>query len=188
MSTICERCKRPLSDRDSVRLGMGPVCRGKTREGRDGNGGDDGTVADLPFDPDSMDIVCKRVPTGEKDLAGNPMLRTSFNISQTVVQHSPTGFEWGYGGSGPADFALNILNLFVPPDPLCNFDDDDIYKRSPFEPVKCYRGQCSQFAWEHHQHFKGEFVASLPREGGTIHGHEIRKWIRQQELQAKESA
>lgn len=25
------------------------------------------------------------------------------------VRHSPTGFEWGYGGSGPADLALSIL-------------------------------------------------------------------------------
>lgn len=24
-------------------------------------------------------------------------------------QHSPTGFEWGYGGSGPAQLALAIL-------------------------------------------------------------------------------
>ena len=26
-----------------------------------------------------------------------------------VVRHSPTGFSWGYGGSGPADTALSIL-------------------------------------------------------------------------------
>ena len=26
-----------------------------------------------------------------------------------VVFHSPTGFEWGYAGSGPADLALSIL-------------------------------------------------------------------------------
>lgn len=25
------------------------------------------------------------------------------------VRHSPTGFEWGYGGSGPADLARSIL-------------------------------------------------------------------------------
>ncbi len=25
------------------------------------------------------------------------------------VRHSPTGFEWGYGGSGPADLALSLL-------------------------------------------------------------------------------
>lgn len=33
-----------------------------------------------------------------------------------VVVHSPTGFEWGYGGSGPSDLALSILadHLAVP--------------------------------------------------------------------------
>ncbi len=26
-----------------------------------------------------------------------------------IVKHSPTGFEWGYAGSGPADLAYAIL-------------------------------------------------------------------------------
>ena len=26
-----------------------------------------------------------------------------------LINHSPTGFEWGYGGSGPAQLALAIL-------------------------------------------------------------------------------
>ena len=26
-----------------------------------------------------------------------------------IVRHSPTGMEWGYGGSGPSDTALSIL-------------------------------------------------------------------------------
>ena len=29
--------------------------------------------------------------------------------SQAVVNHSPTGFAWGYGGSGPAQLALALL-------------------------------------------------------------------------------
>lgn len=28
------------------------------------------------------------------------------------VQHSPTGFEWGYGGSGPSQLAFSILADF----------------------------------------------------------------------------
>ena len=31
--------------------------------------------------------------------------------------HSPTGFEWGYGGSGPAQLALAVL--------ADHFDEDD---------------------------------------------------------------
>ena len=33
------------------------------------------------------------------------------------VRHSPTGFEWGYLGSGPADLALNILWNFLGKEP-----------------------------------------------------------------------
>lgn len=34
-------------------------------------------------------------------------------LPHTLARHSPTGFAWGYGGSGPADLALNVLLLFV---------------------------------------------------------------------------
>jgi len=30
-----------------------------------------------------------------------------------VVRHSPTGFEYGYGGSGPADLALSMLTAVL---------------------------------------------------------------------------
>jgi hypothetical protein len=58
--------------------------------------------------------------------------------------------EWGYAGSGPADFALNILYFFT--------HDRD-------------------FADAHHQAFKFKYVAGLPEEGGIIRGHTIRSWI-----------
>jgi hypothetical protein len=110
----------------------------------------------LPFDPRTMDIICKReIIDGET--------RLLFNIPQTVIHHSPDGFEWGYGGSGPADFALNILQLFVPDDGR--------------EPIKCFNGECSQFAWRHHQDFKREFISTLDRDGGVIEGDDIRYWI-----------
>lgn len=78
--------------------------------------------------------------------------RTITNVEQRYIFHSPDGFEWGYGGSGPADFALNILVLFV-----------DI----------------STAFWLH-QNFKWEFVARLPTEGGDIPGEKILEWIRRQ--------
>lgn len=34
--------------------------------------------------------------------------------SQKVRNHSPDGFNWGYGGSGPAQLALAILLHFMP--------------------------------------------------------------------------
>src|ERR1700737_2041329 len=66
------------------------------------------------------------------------------NIPRSVIQHSPDGFECGYSGSGPADFALNILNAFVPPrverpTSFCESERDD-------DPVQMYRGVASRFA------------------------------------------
>ena len=41
-----------------------------------------------------------RDPDGQAVVEGLPAQR---------VRHSPTGYEWGYSGSGPADLARNIL-------------------------------------------------------------------------------
>jgi hypothetical protein len=34
--------------------------------------------------------------------------------SLKLRNHSPTGFNWGYGGSGPAQFALALLYRYAP--------------------------------------------------------------------------
>lgn len=33
------------------------------------------------------------------------------NVKHFIVRHSPTGLNWGYSGSGPADTALNMLYM-----------------------------------------------------------------------------
>lgn len=56
----------------------------------------------------------------------NPKEKTGSEVKVTVdgkplvhhVEHSPTGFCWGYGGSGPADLALSILWDFLGTKPL----------------------------------------------------------------------
>lgn len=35
------------------------------------------------------------------------------DLSQKVFNHSPDGFNWGYGGSGPSQLALAILLEFT---------------------------------------------------------------------------
>lgn len=65
------------------------------------------------------------------------------------VSHSPDGFEWGYGGSGPADLALNLLAYYLP----------------------------SADAWRWHQDAKRAFVEGLPREGGTIEAAALLAWV-----------
>ena len=60
--------------------------------------------------------------------------------------HSPTGFEWGYGGSGPAQLSLALL--------ADHFGD-------------------SQKAVELHQSFKWAVVAKLPKRGWTLTSQQI---------------
>lgn len=88
--------------------------------------------------PFECDIVCKRAN-------GAPVV----NVPHRLVRHSPTGFEWGYGGSGPSDLALNILLMFV---------DEATANRL-------------------YQDFKWDFVATLPREGGTIKRADVIAWL-----------
>lgn len=47
-----------------------------------------------------------RRPDGQTEVTvdGQPL-----PLRLDLVNHSPTGFEWGYGGSGPAQLALAIL-------------------------------------------------------------------------------
>jgi len=129
----CRICGRILTDPVSVAAGVGPVCGGgiggagvrKTQE-----------QSQLEFDGD---IILRRTPNG-----------IITNVPHSWVLHSPTGFEWGYGGSGPAELALNILLMFT---------DKDVADRL-------------------HQNFKRVFIASMPPEGGTIKQDAILSWLK----------
>lgn len=61
--------------------------------------------------------------------------------SQGVYNHSPDGFAWGYGGSGPAQLALAILLA---------------------------AGLSDKKAVALYQRFKAEFIVPLPRDSFTI--------------------
>ena len=76
--------------------------------------------------------------------------------SQRLFNHSPTGFAWGYAGSGPAQLALAML---------LDFTGDP-------EVALCW-----------YQEFKEQFIVGLPRESlhaWEIDGHEIESFLRQQ--------
>jgi hypothetical protein len=83
------------------------------------------------------------------------------------AHHSPTGYEWGYGGSGPADLALNILAAVIP-------------RRDPGDRdrVRLWDGSwvCER-TLQLHQHLKWELIARLPREGFTLSRQDIQDWI-----------
>lgn len=62
-------------------------------------------------------------------------------------QHSPTGFEWGYGGPGPAQLALALL--------------------------ADWSGN-SRFALKHYQHFKFKVIAGLSKREWDLTSEQIR--------------
>lgn len=80
--------------------------------------------------------------------------------SQAVFNHSPDGFSWGYGGSGPAQLALALL-LHV------GVDDEEAVRM--------------------HQAFKRDVVACWPQtdhETDLDIGEWIRRWRVEREVPA----
>jgi hypothetical protein len=66
-----------------------------------------------------------------------------------VIRHSPSGPEWGYGGSGPADCARSILLVFADESTA-----DALYQR-----------------------FKADVIARVPPQGTTIRAAFVRDWL-----------
>lgn len=82
------------------------------------------------------------------------MGETGTNIPHLVVHHSPAGFSWGYLGSGPAELALNILEIVA--------SSEGGYHSST---VKVFDGShVSSIVWALHQKYKEEVIAALPWE------------------------
>ena len=74
--------------------------------------------------------------------------------SLSVINHSPTGFNWGYYGSGPAQTALAILLEFT--------EDEEL-------SVKL------------HQKFKEEVIAKIKENDYTLESNVIRVFIKKEE-------
>ena len=75
-----------------------------------------------------------------------------------IQLHSPDGFEWGYGGSGPADLALSILAHAL--------------------------GNREQ-AKKLHQWFKWEFVRKFRFTGFQLSQAEVLAWVEAEEAKEK---
>lgn len=88
-------------------------------------------------------------PVGEEctvKVDGDPL-----NRRYDLLSASPTGFEWGYRGSGPAQLAIAVL--------AHAFGDD--------------------FACDHYQQFKEEVVANLPGGRWTLRTSDLGAWRRE---------
>jgi hypothetical protein len=138
-SSTCRICSRRLRNSISIELGIGPVCRAK-----------------IHFQDDEKQGVLFMVEKIDgfgdvrfwRDESG-----TDTNVPHRIKCYSPTGFEWGYGGSGPTDFALNILSVFI--------------------------GEEAARANGLYQDFKWEFIAGLPHEGGTLKREDVMRWVQE---------
>jgi len=71
------------------------------------------------------------------------------------VKHSPTGFEWGYAGSGPSELARCILIDYLEG-----------------------AGQKEEMDWveANYQAFKFDVVAGLPKEGFELTEQQVSGW------------
>ena len=93
------------------------------------------------------DAVAVYVSISNGEARGYPLLP---DASQKLRNHSPDGFEFGYGGSGPSQLALAILYDFTGDEGL---------------------------ALANYQLFKSAFIERMPHAGRTIHGEDIKQWL-----------
>lgn len=134
----CAKCHRTLKDQESVKRGFGPICWARIQADKSWDKADNsGGFYDGFYD--GGDIILRRVNG-----------YATANVPHAIVRHSPTGFEWGYGGSGPAELALNILYAVT--------------------------GN-KELAMRHYQQFKWDVIAKIPQEGGVIKRDAIFQWL-----------
>lgn len=118
------------------------------------------------------DFVMKKIE-GKREIVPTPRLLKHYELSDVIAirdddlglhratnipwvlgdWHSDNGFEWGYHGTGPSNFAVNILMHFS--------------------------GHDAQFSQRHRREFANEFVCTLPRPGGRIKKEAILDFIRE---------
>ena len=75
-----------------------------------------------------------------------------------VVRHSPTGIEWGYGGSGPSDLALSVLTAVAG----------------------------AETAERHYRALVADVITRVPRAGGLLRAERARAWLHRQETASNE--
>ena|SRR5688500_2597087 len=98
----CRRCNRILKNPVAVKEGIGATCKRKEAFGVSVQNESDSDII-VPYD--GGDIWIERFNSLRQGV--------KTNINRTEYRHSPTGFNFGYAGSGPADTALNILRMFT---------------------------------------------------------------------------
>lgn len=155
--TRCQNCHRRLTDPKSTRRGFGPKCWARLHPGSIKDADD----VEKFYDGMMLETVVQAGAFLLERRSGTPYT----NVPHSVVSHSPSGFEWGYGGSGPHDLALNILECAL---------DLLGYKGGR---TNCYRGSCSTLAWELHGTFTWEVINGVAEAGKSIPLDVVWGWL-----------
>lgn len=111
----CRRCNRTLKREPWASKGIGKICESKENiDSKKQEYGDNDII--VPYDGGDIWIERQSAPTMLVPGVHMDQTHTASgirtNVQRTVYRHSPTGFNFGYGGSGPADFALNTMLMF----------------------------------------------------------------------------
>lgn len=114
MVSKCRICDRLLTSK-WAEVGIGPVCASKTgitfgdKKMNQQKGDDDDLIG-----YDGGDLFIERIDPGESESGvKNFASGCRSNVPRQIYRHSPTGYNFGYGGSGPSDFALNCCLLIA---------------------------------------------------------------------------
>ena len=145
MGCRCRVCKRVLKNPLSVELGIGPVCRAK-----------DSLQGEFDF------MKAQAIEGfGDVHFSRNKDGGVVTNVPQRIFKHIcyPNGgdMQWGYGGSGCSDFALNILS--------------------------CYIGEVE--AENYYMAFKWDFISGIQEDNGVIKREDIMRWLAEKGYVAK---
>jgi len=106
-------------------------------------------------------------------------------LLEQPIYHSPDGFEWGYGGSGPSDAALAIL--------LDAFDEMVSLPKECFDRygyMSGLRAIEATSAYRIHHQFKDKQIARLGRRErvGTDHDRALMEWAMGEDFVLSEAA
>ena len=114
MVSKCRICDCLLTSK-WAEVGIGPVCASKMgitfgdKKTNQQKGDDDDLIG-----YDGGDLFIERIDPGESESGvKNFASGCRSNVPRQIYRHSPTGYNFGYGGSGPSDFALNCCLLIA---------------------------------------------------------------------------
>lgn len=112
--------------------------------------GGDGAAAGVRLVSTAQSVATPRADTKDGDIVlYREIDGTARAAVEHAVRHSPSGIEWGYHGSGPADLARSVLLRFTDVTTA-----DRLYQR-----------------------FKADVIAFVPRAGGVIYANDVRAWL-----------